>query len=142
MGYLLFGVQCIAMFGCVFPLQWHWPHPVPMALIALALGWLVWVIMFNRMGNWSVFPKPLDHAILVTNGPYRFTRHPMYSGVMLACLAMTLHNLTFSALLSWAILVLTLNIKARYEERLLRRSFADYEGYCRETRNRFIPSWF
>lgn len=75
---------------------------------------------------------------LQIGGPYRWVRHPLYLGWMLALLGaarMTGDRLTFAALTS-AYLVLAVP----WEERALRQSFGDdYAHYTQRVRWRIVP---
>ncbi|MGI9584754.1 MAG: methyltransferase family protein, partial [Acidimicrobiia bacterium] len=42
----------------------------------------VWSATYHG-GNLTPFPKPPDEMPLINGGPYRFVRHPMYSGILL-----------------------------------------------------------
>lgn len=54
------------------------------ALVAAGALLGLWAIGVNRPGNFNVRPVPRPGATLVTTGPYRFVRHPMYSSLLLA----------------------------------------------------------
>lgn len=83
-------------------------------------------------------PAPAAEAMLRTNGAYGWVRHPIYSGVLLASAGASALAGTWRALGALAALVALLQVKARYEERLLRARFAEYEAYARRT-PRFLP---
>jgi len=77
-----------------------------------------------------------DHC-LVSSGPYRFVRHPMYLAVIL---------LGFGGLLlyrTWAMLVFALTmfgliLRARREEQVLAAEFGEqWQNYARQ-----VPGWF
>jgi protein-S-isoprenylcysteine O-methyltransferase Ste14 len=78
------------------------------------------------------FPRPRRDAVLVTTGPFRFVRHPIYVGGTLFFAGI---SLVFSAyaLLPTALLAVLWIFKARHEGRLLRERFPDYEEYRRRT---------
>lgn len=102
-------------------------------LAAIALGVL-------RLGRGaSVHPAPTAAAVLRTDGLYRFVRHPIYSGVLLLAAGITATNGGLVALGVFVALILVLNTKARFEERLLIERFPDYGNYARRT-PRFVPS--
>ena len=130
------------MIGCAFPLALRWPLPIPVLLIVITGILSLWVIIYNRFGNWSVFPQPKEHSQLIMKGPYRFMRHPMYTAVILGGFSCVAHNQTLQSAVSLLALIVILNIKARYEEKLLRFHFADYSAYQSATPNRFFPKWF
>ena len=57
---------------------------IPLLIIEIAgimLG--IWAIAIMGMTNTNITPLVKQSAILVTNGPYAFIRHPMYSAVLL-----------------------------------------------------------
>ena len=116
---------------------WQLQWPALTALIASsALG--LWVLWHNRPGNFNIVPEPRRGGHLVTTGPYRWIRHPMYLALLLfmAGIAAAAHGaVQWSA---WLALCLVLDLKAAMEERLLLAAWPDYSGYMRRTR-RFVP---
>lgn len=53
------------------------------ALVILGLGFAVWArVHIGR--NWSMPNATVEDRELVTSGPYRYVRHPIYSGLLLA----------------------------------------------------------
>ena len=75
---------------------------------------------------------------MVTGGPYRFMRNPMYSAVLLFGAAEVVAYRDFWKILCWLALALVLLAKAMLEERGLREQHAAYAEYAKRVR-RFIP---
>ena len=108
------------------------------ALIGLGLALVAWTIrLFATIGQGTLAPwDPTSR--LVVRGPYRHSRNPMISGVVLLLLgeAALLGSL---ALLFWSIAVFAINaIYLRLiEEPGLRRRFGEeYDVYCAD-----VPRW-
>jgi len=79
-----------------------------------------------------------DHD-LVTRGPYRFLRHPAYSGDLALWLGAALGTLNVLLLALWPLSVLGTYFQTRQEEGLLASKFgAAYETYARRT-GRLLP---
>jgi len=82
--------------------------------------------------------QPDNGGTLQTTGPYRWVRHPVYLGWMLAVFGaahMTAARLAFAITSS-----LYLVIAVPWEERSLRRAFpGEYDAYCRLVRWRVVP---
>ena len=96
--------------------------------IAFALG--VWAIITIRTAGTQVETWKPTTAI-VANGPYRFTRNPIYIGMMLGLFgfAVALNSLWLLAMLVPFYLVIRYGVVAR-EEAYLARKFGDvYLGY-------------
>lgn len=83
-------------------------------------------------------PAPTPDATLRTDGPYRHVRHPIYSGVLLFAAGITLASAGPLKAAAFALLLVVLSIKARFEEGLLAEHFPGYESYVRRT-PRFVP---
>lgn len=115
--------------------------PPASAFVLLALSILVglWTLTANRPGNFSIFPAPKSDAQLITSGPYRRIRHPMYSSVLLFGLACVFAWPSVWAILSWMALWITLDRKSRLEETFLEERYPQYASY-RSTAGRFLPS--
>lgn len=141
-GKLLLSAQIASMGLCFLPLKWVLPSPLTLLFFMVATALALWVIWYNKIGNWSVLPSPKKEAALITTGPYYFMRHPMYLSVMFGCLAGVLHNQSLTAFFAWLTLLLILNVKSRYEERLLKMHFKEYEQYQKSVKTRFFPTVF
>ena len=110
-----------------------------LSAIELLAGVLaIWAIRTMRIGTFNVTPNIKPGGNLVTNGPYRFIRHPMYTSLLLATLPMILNRCTPERSVSWLVLLFDLVLKLRFEEELLSKAFVDYRTYMQRTR-RLIP---
>ena len=59
-----------------------WRAAVGLALFVLGLAFAVWArVHIGR--NWGTPMTQKNEPELVTSGPYRFVRHPIYSGILL-----------------------------------------------------------
>jgi protein-S-isoprenylcysteine O-methyltransferase Ste14 len=120
----------------------NWLYPLPfvpasvrgawvgVAIFALAFALGVWAIVTIRKAGTQVETYKPTTAI-VANGPYRFTRNPIYLGMMLGLfgLAVALDSLWLLATLVPFYLVIRYGVVAR-EEAYLARKFGDvYLGY-------------
>ncbi len=113
-------------------------HASGWALLALAAALGIWTLTANRPGNFSVFPAPRVGARLVTHGPYRFVRHPMYLAVLVGGLGLALGWRTPVHVAVLTALALVLHVKAGLEERLLIARFPEYLAYRART-PRILP---
>jgi protein-S-isoprenylcysteine O-methyltransferase Ste14 len=86
----------------------------------------------------TLFPRPRVGATLVESGAYRYARHPIYSGIVLAGMGWALVAGSVPALLLTAVLLVLFDAKSRREEALLEDQLPDYGAYRRRTR-RFVP---
>jgi protein-S-isoprenylcysteine O-methyltransferase Ste14 len=83
-------------------------------------------------------PRPRPAATLVTIGPYRFIRHPIYVGVVVAAVGWGLLTAAPLALLGGAALLVVFDLKSRVEEAWLVAHDPEYATYRERTR-RFVP---
>lgn len=97
----------------------------------LAVG--AWALAANRPGNFNIRPELKEGGTLVTHGPYRWVRHPMYLAVTVTMAAFCVAGDAIQWGL-WVALVAVLAAKARREERGLLVAHPGYAGYRARTR--------
>lgn len=112
---------------------------VAISLTAMFLGFVILAFSALALGK-SLTPHPMPgkNAVLVTDGLYRFVKHPIYSGLILLAFGLTIAGGFFPHSIFFIALVLLLNYKARFEEKLLASTYAGYAEYSKKT-GRFIP---
>ena len=109
-----------------------------MAVLLLA-GFIILGLSFLALGkSLTAHPIPAKQGVLVTDGLYKFARHPIYTGVLALGAAMTIGGGLFPHVLFFIALVILLNYKANFEEQLLRARYVDYASYAAKT-GRFLP---
>jgi protein-S-isoprenylcysteine O-methyltransferase Ste14 len=140
-GRLLVAAQFALIGWLIWPLTPQAWSPPALALLACAVALGLWTIVHNRPGNFNIRPEPKATARLVTSGPYRYLRNPMYSAVMLFAAAEVVAYADPWKIVCWIVLALVLFAKALLEERYLRALFPDYDTYAKRVR-RFIPGVF
>lgn len=85
--------------------------------------------------NWSASVAVKQGHRLISAGPYRLVRHPIYSSLLLAVLGTALVVGKLRALAAFACIAFTYCVKSRLEERFMMREFgSQYEEYRRHTR--------
>ncbi len=107
--------------------------------IGLLIG--AWAIITMKLSNFNVVPDLKENSKLVTYGPYKYIRHPMYSALLLATLPIVLNNFSVYNITLWIILFVDLLLKLNYEESLLEKRFIEYEFYKKQSK-RLIPFIF
>lgn len=133
-GWGLVAVQGALIVGILLtPIGDDWPLPPAAAAFSTSLTWLglalvVWaVLVFGRGVTPS--PMPSGRAQLQTRGPYRWIRHPMYTGVIILMAGSALGRRNWLAAVLWIVLVTFFITKMRWEERRLVETYPGYESY-------------
>ena len=111
------------------------------SLLILSVLLIGWAIFTMRKSKLRVMPEPSANATLITNGPYRYIRHPMYTAVILFCGSLLICNFSLLRVLLITALTIVLIIKLTLEEKLLQQKFEAYQDYHKHT-YRFIPLVF
>ena len=102
----------------------------------ILLGNVLALIVLNRLGK--SFSVMAEARRLVTQGPYRIVRHPLYLSEAIAIIGLFLPYLSIQAALLFVVLVAVQVLRMHYEEQVLRSTFPEYAEYARHTQ-RMIP---
>jgi len=116
--------------------------PVLMLLcVAVTIAGLLFAVWarFALGSNWSGTVTIKAGHQLIRRGPYRFIRHPIYTGMLAALLATAVTQRLTTGLLGFAVVFLALWRKAKREESFLSEEFGEsFEEHRRHT-GMFLP---
>lgn len=135
---VLVGLQFALIVWLIWPLTAQIWSPPALALAGAAVTLGLWTLAHNRPGNFNIRPQAKAGARLVTAGPYRFVRHPMYSALLLFAAAEVLAYADGWKICATVALGAVLFTKAVLEEHALAAQFAAYPAYAAQLR-RLIP---
>ena len=134
-----FGLLAVMVF---YPRDQAWVptdimRTIGLVFMAAGVGVGLWSAIYLGRG---LTPSPLPNGSvdLVTRGPYRFVRHPMYTAVVLLGIGMAIRSGSWIVTLALVALVVLFAIKSRWEELHLSNSFPGYGHYVAST-GRFVP---
>lgn len=105
-------------------IQTTWVAWLGLGLTVAGLLIAVWARV--HLGKyWSGVITVKEGHELIRTGPYRFVRHPIYSGFLLAVVGSTLSARTGDAVFGLAIIGATYLVKVKREETVLSREFGE-----------------
>ncbi len=109
-------------------------------IIIQFIGFIIfgWSMITMNPSQWTIFPEPKKLGNLIISGPYKWIRHPMYSGLLLISFSIILHRQTIIDFAVLAAFVVNLIFKLAYEEVLLSERFSEYKQYKKST-SRIFP---
>ncbi len=115
--------------------QFGWPpHQQAVGMAIFFAGWAppVWAFVLFRLENTEIDPTSDANRALVVSGPYRFTRNPMYLGLIVVAFGMAVYVGSWPMLAAPVAVFLTANfVHIPYEEAKMRRQFgAAYDAYA------------
>jgi protein-S-isoprenylcysteine O-methyltransferase Ste14 len=113
-------------------------------LVIILLGLLLRVWTRLTIGTmYSGYLRVKVGHVLVTDGPYRFVRHPGYSGLLLMALGLCIGYSSLIGLIAIPILLIPgLSFRMKVEERMLSEEFRDdYWAYARRAKKLIPGIW-
>lgn len=137
------GVQALLLLAIVLlPRDTDW---IPTGLartisnVLFFSGMILGLWAFVYLGR-GLTPSPLPNGAskLVVRGPYAFARHPIYTGVIVLSIGITVRSGSFLVVGATAALIMLFAVKARWEEKHLAATFPGYSDYMTST-GRFVP---
>jgi len=137
-GVLLVAVVATAVFGPGWPASVR----VPLAILGMACavgGAVLAVAGSRRLGPaLTPLPRPRDSQALRQDGIYRLVRHPIYGGVLLLAIGLSVWRSPW-AMVPTLLLAALFDRKRRREEAWLLEAYPDYEEYRRRVTHVFWP---
>jgi protein-S-isoprenylcysteine O-methyltransferase Ste14 len=153
---VMIGIRLTGLILMILTILWFW-HPALLAwgdvpvsqgfqsagvvLYVLAALWMIW--MYRTLDrNLTDTVQTRSNAVLVTHGPYRYVRNPMYVGLLAICLSLGLAQRNILIPLCGVVLFAQLAVRTRIEERFLIARFGDvYVRYMARV-GRFWPRFY
>jgi protein-S-isoprenylcysteine O-methyltransferase Ste14 len=111
------------------------------ALAIMVLGYVVstWAMAVNRYYSAVVRIQKDRGQTVVTDGPYRFVRHPSYATGIVAYLMIPILLGSLWALIPCSLVVLGTIIRTALEDKTLLEELDGYKEYARRVRYRLLP---
>ena len=131
------------------PLWMSWsdlPFPAWLRWMGVGIALIGFVVLQwsqNTLGkNWSDRPRMLKEQTLITNGPYHYVRHPIYTAVLLILGSTFLISANWMIGLAWiSMVIVEIASRIQFEESLMIEYFGDqYREYMQRT-GRLFPKF-
>lgn len=126
--------------------RYGWTPPLPLivqlgALVVAALGYtlVTWAMVANAYFALANRIQTERGHTVATGGPYRFVRHPGYTGAILFELATPILLGSAWALIPGGVSALALVVRTVLEDRSLQTELAGYPAYAGRVRYRLLP---
>jgi protein-S-isoprenylcysteine O-methyltransferase Ste14 len=122
------------------PHLWNTPffsdarHIIAVAVCVCGLLVAIWA-RWTLAGNWSSSVTFKQGHELIRTGPYRFVRHPIYTGILLMLLGTVIENGRLHGWVGFTVMFIGFWIKFKQEEQLMLQHFPDqYPAYWKEVK--------
>lgn len=108
------------------------PSPLVIALQVAAALLMLWARVTFGIRSFHAAANPTEGA-LITTGPYRFVRNPIYAAIWLFSWAGIATHLSILSALLGLLIAIALALRIGCEEVFLRAHFPGYAEYARRT---------
>jgi protein-S-isoprenylcysteine O-methyltransferase Ste14 len=116
-----------------------WVQAIGELVLLLSLWIGFWTLRENSFASTVVKIQQDRGQTVITTGPYRLVRHPLYAGALLYIAGTSLLLGSWWGLVAVPVLAVLLALRIRIEEETLRAGFAGYDDYARRVPYRLIP---
>ena len=99
----------------------------------------IWSVFVMKIGRFNIQPEVKTEATLITNGPYKLIRNPMYSGLLLVFGAGLFESFQLIEVSVYVILAAVLLLKIMLEEKYLLLKFGERYSDYKKTSFRLLP---
>jgi len=139
------GLEIATVVVAGLTVRFGWPTPAPWLQ---AVGWVAmtlaalfatWALLSNTFASEVTRIQAERGHTVVTTGPYRYVRHPMYTGIVVLGPGMALGLGSLWALIPALLFSLAFVYRTASEDRLLQRDLPGYVEYARWVRYRLLP---
>ena len=122
-----------------FSFQSYFSFLIPgSVLTVLGLFGAIWA-RFHLGRNWSGYATYKEDQTLVTTGPYKYVRHPIYTSMILMFIGTILYYGSLFVSIFFIILAITFILRTREEEEIMLKLFGEkYAEYMKRTK-RLLP---
>lgn len=127
----IIGVLYLLISGSLFSLN------LLLVVQVLAFAIMPWARRSFQPGQFNVFAEPKEGQLL-SSGPYRFIRHPMYASALFIVWVGVLGHFSVPNFIVGSIITAVIFIRILDEEQFLRQRYPNYLEYAHKTK-RLIP---
>ena len=128
----------IPLFASLLPFLLLFSPPVSWVVASrpLLFGIFWWMTVATALTVWGMwtlrhaFSITVEARTLVTGGPYRFVRHPVYLGEMLAAAGVAMLRFSTVNCFLLALFIFLQLLRTRWEEVKLTRNFPEYKNFA------------
>ena len=126
-------IAILAMVPIADPI-WQFSAARNLAIAMYFLAILIFAIAARALQpSLRINPIPKPGAPLITNGIYKYLRHPMYLAVMIIATGFLIQKIHPLSLIIWLALGTNMSLKAHYEDSLLRQRHSNASQYQSKT---------
>jgi protein-S-isoprenylcysteine O-methyltransferase Ste14 len=118
--------------GSIFP-----SNKILLLLEIISFIFGIWAMIEFKF-RFNIIPELKENAKLMTSGPYKFVRHPMYTALIFISLILIINEFSYLRFAAWILLILVLNYKSDIEEKYLNEKFTEYSEYKLKTK-KLVP---
>lgn len=146
---LLFGgiIGPLLIFAVIgLDVRFSWSPHIPtliqsLAVIVVILGYVIgdWAMIVNKFFSAVVRIQKERNQTVVSDGPYRFVRHPGYTGGILALLSTPLMLGSLWALLPAGFVIGLTIVRTFFEDKTLQEELDGYKEYSSRVKFRLLP---
>ncbi len=133
-------LMALALAGLVMRGAFFSLHPLAISAEVASIALMVWARLTFGLRSLRAAAIPLAGG-LVTTGPYRYIRHPIYTAACLFGWSGVLANWSLINAMLGALLLAGAVVRMLCEERLIVDIYPEYPAYARATR-RMVPFIF